>query len=323
MRRLLAFLVLTLILVLQTSGAAIGGEVTMKAICFIPKNHPLVSQTVVWVDQINKELAGTLKINYVGGPEVIPGMQQAEAVRTGVIDIIFNPTAYYQNIFPEGVAFTLSKLSPTEERQPGGFYDLMVERHKNINARYIGRWLWSPFYLWSKNEVKTLEDLKGKKMRTSALYDRFMKAMGIVPVTIPAADTYTALERGTVGGFGWPLLGPRGRGWTRVVKNIIDHPFYNQNCTILMNLDKWNSLSEETQKKIVAITAEFEPKMVDHFQGAIEAEWKELDKIGINRIKFSDEEAKKYLETAYQVEWDELAKKVPDLIQELKRTTGN
>ncbi len=316
-------LVLVVVMGLLSVGSASCGEVTLKAVCFIPKNHPLVSQTLVWVDAINKELKGKLKINYVGGPEVIPGMQQVEALGKGVIDITFNPTAYYQNILPEGSALTLSKLTPTEERKPGGFYDLMVKQHKRINARYLGRWLWSPFYLWSKKEVKSLDDLKGVKMRTSALYDRFMKAIGIVPVTIKSSETYTALERGTVDGFGWPLLGPRARGWTKVVNNIFDHPFYNQNCTILMNLDKWNKLPPDVRKAVEKITAQFEPKMMAHFQAAIKGEWKKLDEAGIHRVKFSGSDAEKYLNTAYAVEWEHLAKKVPDLVAELKKTTGN
>jgi TRAP-type C4-dicarboxylate transport system substrate-binding protein len=305
-------------------NSALAGEVTFKAVAFIPKNHPLMSQTIVWVDMINKELAGKVKINYIGGPEVIPGLQQVEAVRKGVIDIAFNPTAYYQNILPEGGAFILSKYTPTEERKPGGFYDFMVKRHEKINSRYIGRMLWTPFYLWPKEDVKSLDDLKGIKMRTSALYDRFMKALGIVPVTISAGDTYTALERGTVGGFGWPNMGPRQRGWLEVVKNVIDLPFYgSNNITAVMNLDKWNKLPKDVQDQIVSVTTKFEESMYNHFVSATDKEWAELDKAGVNRIKFSEAENKKYIDLAYQVEWDNLAQKVPDIIVELKKVTGN
>ncbi|MEW6261919.1 MAG: TRAP transporter substrate-binding protein DctP [Thermodesulfobacteriota bacterium] len=316
-------LLLVVCLGLICAGIAQAQETTLKGVCFLPKNNALASQTIVWVDQINKELKGKLQINYVGGPEAIPGLQLAEAVRNGVVDVGFAPTAYYQNILPEGVAFTLSKLSPAEERKAGGFYDWMVKAHEKINSMYLGRWLWSPFYLWTKPEVKSIDNLKGLKMRTAALYDRFMKALGMAPVTIASPDTYTALERGTVDGFGWPLLGAREQGWTRVVKNVVDHPFYNQNCTILVNLDKWKTIPADVQKKMAAITAAFEPKMVDHFKKLNEDEWKELEKGGVKRIKFAAAEAKKYLDLAYQVEWDELAKKVPDQIKQLKTITGN
>jgi TRAP-type C4-dicarboxylate transport system substrate-binding protein len=324
MKKTFVIIFLTVVFGILSLNSACAGEVTFKAVAFIPKNHPLMSQTIVWVDMINKELTGKVKINYVGGPEVIPGLQQVEAVRKGVIDIAFNPTAYYQNILPEGGAFILSKYTPTEERKPGGFYDFMVKRHEKINSRYIGRMLWTPFYLWPKEDVKTLDDLKGIKMRTSALYDRFMKALGIVPVTISAGDTYTALERGTVGGFGWPNMGPRQRGWLEVVKNVIDLPFYgSNNITAVMNLDKWNKLPKDVQDQIIAVTTKFEESMYNHFVSATDKEWAELDKAGVNRIKFSEAENKKYIDLAYQVEWDNLAQKVPDLIVELKKVTGN
>ena len=299
-------------------------EMELKAICFIPKNHPLVSQTLVWTDRVNEACKGMLNINYIGGPEIVPGLQQLEAVRKGkMVQVIFYPTAYYQSTFPEGVAFTLSRLTPWEERAPGGFYDFMVERHKGIGVMYIGRWLHSPFYLWSKKDVETLDDLKGMKMRTTALYDRFMKRMGIVPVQIKPADTYTGLERGTVEGFGWPLMGARDKGWTEVCKYIIDHPFYNQNTLILMNLDSWNAIPKKVQEEIISLTADFERDMVAHFEKAIAAEWKKLDDIGVKRITFSPAEAKTYLDAAYDVEWQELNKKVPDLIPQLKKVTGN
>jgi TRAP-type C4-dicarboxylate transport system substrate-binding protein len=324
MKKSVLIIFVAAVLALMPFAAVPAAEVTLKAVAFIPKNHPLMSQTVVWVDMVNKEMTGKVKINYVGGPEVIPGMQQAEAVKNGVIDIAFNPTAYYQNIFPEAGAFILSKYTPTEERKPGGFYDYMVKRHEKINIRYVGRMLWTPFYLWPKREVKTIDDLKGIKMRTSALYDRFMKALGIVPVTIPAGDTYTALERGTVEGFGWPNMGPRQRGWLEVVKNVIDLPFYGSNNILaIMNLDKWKKLPKDVQDQMVAVTAKFEPIMYNHFVQSVNKEWAELDKMGIKRIKFSDAQNKKYIDTAYQVEWDNLSKKVPDQIAELKKNTSS
>lgn len=324
MKKSIIVIFVVAVMVVLSLGSTFAAETTFKAVAFIPKNHPLMSQTIVWADMINKELAGQVKINYVGGPEVIPGMEQVEAVRKGVLDIAFVPTAYYQNILPEGVAFILSKYTAAEERKPGGFYDFMVKRHEKINTRYLGRVLWMPFYLWPKKDVKKLEDLKGIQMRTSALYDRFMKALGIVPVTIPAGDTFTALERGTVEGFGWPNIGPRQRGWLDVVKNIIDLPFYgSNNVVIVMNLDKWNKLPKAVQDKINAMTAKYEPIMYGHFKAGVEKEWTELDKMGIKRIKFSAAENKKYIDLAHQVKWDELAEKVPDLISDLKRVSGN
>jgi predicted ester cyclase len=74
---------------------------------------------------------------------------------------------------------------------------------------------------------------------------------------------------------------------------------------------------------MVAVTAKFEPIMYNHFVQSVNKEWAELDKMGIKRIKFSDAENKKYIDTAYQVEWDNLSKKVPDQVAELKKITSS
>src|SRR5262249_6975494 len=186
-------------------------------------------------------------INYVGGPEVITRFQQPEALRTGVIDVIMSPAGDYQDQVATAPSFVLSKLSPSEERS-SGFYDFMVGEHaKNLNARYLGRVQVSPFYLWTKKAPKTLADLGGLKMRSGVLYDRMMREMGMVPVTINAPEVYTALQSGIADGFGWPVTGPLKRGWLDSVKNDIHLPFFGAiNVVILMNLAKLNDLPPST-----------------------------------------------------------------------------
>ena len=321
MRRFLICMLVVSLLFGFSIHTVLAQEKELKAVCFLPKNHPLAAMTVEWTKRINDYCRGELRVNYLGGSEVIPRLEQVEALRKGVVQVTFSPSAYYQSIFPEGVSYTLSKITPWEERRPGGFYEFMVGRHKKIDVMYLGRWLHGPFYLWLKDPVKTPADLKGRKLRTTALYDRFMKGLGTVPVTISPSETYTALERGTVEGTGWPLIGVRQLGWTEICKYVIDHPFYNQNCTILMNLEVWSRLPQSLQDKVENLTAAFEPYMVGYFDNAIEMEWKEIEKAGMNRITFSSSDAKAYLDMAYVVEWKALEEKVPDLVPILRKLT--
>lgn len=304
------------------SGAA-SAQTSMRAIGFIPKNNPVMAMANGWVGDVNSKLAGKLRINYVGGSEVITRFQQAEALRTGVIDIIFLPSTDYQDQVKVSPAFTLSKLSPSEERK-SGFYDFMVEEHaKHLNAHYIGRVQISPFYLWTKKDPKSLADLKGLKMRSGVLYDRMMREFGMVPVTINAPEVYTALQSGIVDGFGWPVTGPLKLGWLDNVKYVIDLPFYPaSNVVALMNLDKWKALPKETQDALNAATIEFEPKMVKHFDEEQNAEWKAIGP-KVTKVKFSDAENKRYLDTAYDVEWKALQDRAPDAVAKLRKMTGN
>ncbi|OGA53906.1 MAG: hypothetical protein A3G25_05085 [Betaproteobacteria bacterium RIFCSPLOWO2_12_FULL_63_13] len=303
--------------------APANAEESLRAVSFIPKNHPVMVQANAWVKTINGTLAGKLKINFVGGPEVIGRYQQQNALRTAVVDMTLSTVADFQDQIPEVSTFTLSRISPAEERK-SGFYDLMVASFEKVNARYIGRLQYGDFYMYTKSKPASLADLKGLKMRTGSLYDKFMRALGMVPVTINAPETYTALEGGTVDGLAWPVFGMRKLGWTRQGKYVIDLPFYGtSNVVALMNLDRWKKLPPDVRKTMIDTTAAFEPKMVKYFQDEQQKEWKELDKV-VTRVKFSEAENKKYLDTGYEVEWEAIAKRVsPEMLARLRKVSGN
>ena len=313
----------SLMLTTSLAASAATAQTTLRAVGFIPKNDPVLAMANAWVSEVNSKLSGKLRINYVGGSEVITRFQQPEALRTGVIDVIFVPSGDYQDQVKTSPAFVLSKISPSEERK-SGFYNFMLEEHaKHLNTRYIGRMQVSPFYLWTKKEPKTLADLSGLKMRSGVLYDRLMREFGMVPVTINAPEVYTALGSGIVDGFGWPVTGPLKRGWLDTVKYVIDLPFYPaSNVVALVNLDKWKALPKETQDALDQLTVEFEPKMVKHFDDENENEWKAIGS-KVTKLKFSDAENKRYLDAAYNVEWKALQDRAPDAIAKLRTLTGN
>ncbi|HEY5896727.1 MAG TPA: TRAP transporter substrate-binding protein DctP [Burkholderiales bacterium] len=304
-------------------SASVSAQETMRAVSFVPKNHPVMTQANAWTDLVNGKLKGKLAINYVGGPEVIGRFQQQNAVRTGVVDMTYSVTADFQDELPEVSAFTLSRLGPAEERK-SGFYEAMVKSFEKMNLRYIGRLQYGGFYFWTKKKPATLADLKGLKMRTGALYDKMMKELGMVPVTINQPEVYTALEQGTVDGLAWPVFGVRSAGWTRHVKYVIDIPFYStSNVIALMTLDKWKKLAPDVQKSVLEVTADFEPKMVAYYQGEEQKEWKDIGN-SVARVKFSEAENKKYLDTAYEVEWAAIGKRVsPETLAQLRKLSGN
>ena len=305
------------------NSEVVAQPMELKGLTFVPKNHPIAAMIPVWIDRVNAELKDVIKINFVGGPEVIPAFDQAEALRKGIIQVGFLPAAYYGGLLPEADAISLSRYDFKKEREQGGIWEYLVERHKTINMMLLGTWIYDPFYLRVKKPVKVLDDLKGLKMRTAAKYDKMMIKLGIVPVTVQFGETFTALQRGVVEGFGWSVLGPREWGWLEHCKYLIDIPFYaRQNTLILINLDVWNKLSKKDQDKIIDITIKYEPDMKAYFDKAIEKEFQEWDKMGIQRVKFSPEDTKKFIDTSITAHWEDLDKKVPEIAKEMKKRMG-
>lgn len=304
-------------------AAAAGKDpVVLKAVCFLPKTHTLSAMTVEWVNRVNAMFPEDLKIEYRGGPETIPSVEQVEALRKGIIDINFNVGSYYAPQGAEFNSFQLSKLTPLEERK-SGFYDYMVKAHEKIGARYLGRWLHGGFYMYLKEQIKSLDDLKGKKIRTGPLYVFFLNKLGAAPVSIKPSDVYTSLERGVAEGFCWPILGARESGWTEICKQIIDQSFYEGDGTILVNSKKWDSLPGPVREKILQMMPKYEEDMVKYYDDAIMKERDLMTKAGCHFYKLDPKEAAKFTQLAYDAWWEFMMTKIPDLVPNLKKMTGN
>jgi TRAP-type C4-dicarboxylate transport system substrate-binding protein len=313
-------------------GAALGlavllqggvqAQETMRAVGFTARNDQVLEQAGVWAREVNQRFANELRINYVGGPEVIGRFQQIEALINGVVDVVFAPANDYQDRLPVSGAFVLSRLSPSEERR-SGFYDFMVEEHRKIGLRYLGRIQVSPFYLWTRTQPRRLEDLRGLRMRTGVLYDRLMREFGMVPVTINAPEVFTALESGVVDGFGWPVAGNLRRGWLDRIRYVIDLPFFGaSNVVILMNQRRFDALPQAVQQRLIQFTAEFEPRMVEHFERFNAEEWRQIGD-RVTRVRFSDEENRRFIDTAYELEWRALRERAPEQVDRIRQLSGN
>lgn len=293
--------------------------VELKMATFLPKDD--VNHTAWWafVDEVNKKSKGEVVIKFIGGPEAIPAFKQFEAARTGVVDIIFGCEAYYGGTVT-GAAYThLTRLTPSEERKIG-YYDLRVDLLKKHNLHYLGRAEFGPwFHLFTNKFVKRPQEMAGQKIRTSATYEPFVKALGAIPITLPGSDVYTALERGVVDGYAWSVLGNVSMGWAEVCKFIIEPRIYSMNIEALINLDTWNRLSKPIQKLMSDLMIENETKFIKVFEELGEKELKAMEAKGMKFIKFSPEDTKWYVDLAYKAGWDEVLKKSPDLGPKLKK----
>lgn len=314
--------ILTIVMVLSVwtgSYQAQAKETVLKMVTFLPKDDVNLTAWRAYVDEVNKRSKGELVIKFIGGPEAIPSFKQFEAMRTGVVDMIFGCESYYGGAVT-GAAYThLSRLTPPEERK-SGYYNLRVEILKKHNVFYLGRpehGVW--FHIFTNKLIKRPQGLAGQKIRTSATYEPFVKMIGAVPITLPGAEVYTALERGVVDGYAWSVLGNISMGWPEVCKYIIEPKIYAMNLENLINLDTWNKLPKPMQTLMANLMIENEEKYEKVFMELGEKELKAMQDKGMKLIKFSPEDTKWYVDMAYKAGWDEVVKKSPDLGAKLKK----
>jgi len=292
-------------LTLGYSAEAASDPIVIKSACFLPATHSIGGIVPSYATMINKACGGSIKWKHLGGPEVLPGLQQFGALKRGVLDASFLVTAFYFGEVPDAYSVYLSEIS-NEEEWNSGARALIDKIHQEKGIKVLGRWLsYMPFYIWVNKPIKRPQDLAGIKLRGGGVcYDPLFKALGATPVQIPPPDVYNALERGIIAGFGWPMQGVSDFGWVEVTKYCIEHPFYeHNNGLLLMNLDKWNSLPKDLQKTITQATRAWEPEMEAYHKAEWEKYRKKFIEAGGTFIKFSEADAAYYKKLAYEEPW--------------------
>ncbi len=115
----------------------------------------------------------------------------------------------------------------------------------------------SEVFLHSRKPVRTIDDLKGLKVRTSGAWLEIVNQLGASAVTMPGAEVYTSLERGTIDASEWGTLSINvPMGLHKIAKYVVV-PGIHQPVSIgelLINKDAWEKISER-DKELVALAA--------------------------------------------------------------------
>ncbi|MBM3505855.1 MAG: ABC transporter substrate-binding protein [Alphaproteobacteria bacterium] len=287
-------------------------EVTLKGASAFDAKSRFSAKFEAMVDRINAEGKGTVQINYLGGgAKVMSPFQLGNAVKTGVVDIAQVPGAFYVSLVPEADTMKLSQLSMAEMRKNGA-YDYFERLHnEKINAHLLARTTGHvPFYLYTNKPIDK-PDLTGLKMRVTPIYQAFFAAMGATTVTTAPGEVYTALERGTVDGYGFnPSIVEF--GWQAVTKFRLDIPFYEADLYVLVNLDTWKKLTPG-QKGVIEKHARWaEESAASEEPASVRSDLDKQAAAGIKAITFTPENRKKFLDLAYEEGWKGAIKANPE-----------
>ncbi len=263
-----------------------------------------------------KEDESVVKLKYIGGPEVTPNRKQGPAMKRGLIDIIMSPSTYYATLVPEARLTGIATVSPQQWRKNGG-YDMMSKAWaKRMNGKILawGHFYgFSQFYIWLKEKPKLSKktgiDLRGVKVRSTALYTPFFKAMGATTKGISPAEVYTALERGVVDGLAWPEGGVAFRGWQKFIKYRVEPGFFRTTTMVTMNLDKFKSLPKKAQDQLVAAGLHLEKVSGQILKKYADIDNAKIFKDGVQQFKLPPEYAKAYLKTIIDANWADAAKR--------------
>ena len=183
--------------------------------------------------------------------EIVPGLQAADAVSSGTVEMCHTASYYYFGKDPTyalgtSVPFGLNSRMMTAWLQHGGGSELLNDFYKkaNIIAFAAGN-TGCQMGGWYRKEIKTPQDLSGLKMRIGGFAGQVLTKLGVVPQQLAGGDIYPALEKGTIDAAEW--VGPyddEKLGFQKVAQYYYYPGWWEGGPTLhnFININKWNEL---------------------------------------------------------------------------------
>lgn len=216
-------------------------------------------------NRISQLTGGKFQIRVFAGGEIVPGTQVLDAVQNGTVECGHSCGYYYVGKnkafgFDTSVPFGLTSRQQAAWMYYGNGLKLLRELYAQYNiVNFPGGNTGTQMGGWFRNEVKSLADLKGLKMRIPGLGGEVMARLGAVPQTIAGGDIYPALEKGTIDATEW--VGPyddEKLGFYKVAKHYYYPGFWEPGpqITFFVNTKEWAKLPKEYQAAFEAAAAE-------------------------------------------------------------------
>ena len=274
-----------------------------------------------WVKKVEEATKGRVKIEIYPSQTLVRGLDMWKAVKSGVVDMGWCFHGYWPEMTPLADVMTLPGL-PFATAEKGSevlwkLYEKFPELQREFSElQPLMLWTSNPYFLvTAKKQVKTLEDLKGLKLRvTGGPPTDQVKALGAVPTLIPMPDNYLALDKGVIDGMAAPWEAIHGFRLYEVVKYYTMVPLSAVYFSLCMNKQKWQSLPADVQGAIMSVSGQEGSKFWGrNFFDTAEQGVLERVKAGnyeMNRYVLPPEEIARWNKIAGQPIWDEWVKKM-------------
>jgi TRAP-type C4-dicarboxylate transport system substrate-binding protein len=249
-----------------------------------------------FADIISADTKGRLKLIVHEG--LVPDRRVIEGVRDGTVDMGTQIVLYRAELallnFVALPFIPREKLPEIVAQMRPTFSKLIYEKQDVV---LLGYGYWAKQRLMTKHPARTLEDLKGYKIRVSNPETlELLKAAGASPIFMPMSEVYPALQRGVIDGGITSLEGVMGNKWYEVLKYVNDWPIGNGSYIWVANKKSWTALPRDLQNQLLKL---FKEKYeMATFTGGLkddERQQRQLESFGVQFVKPEAGEVRKYL----------------------------
>lgn len=289
----------------------------------------------VFCNTVNTLSKGELVIEPYAAGVLSPVFDTFDNVANGVVEAGMAYSAYWTGKDP-GFTLTTRPGCPLSTFAEGAYLeskltDYYTKLYAKHGITFLGYIQVSPMYeqLMSVTPIRKLEDVKGKKIRTSGFGALYYRALGATTVSLSAPEIYTAFQTKNIDAAEWTFWDDNMRmGFHEVSLYVLDPALHNGTCDYLplfVNPAKWKKLPKHLQDIVMIARdrARYEALLIYvdeviarekwHAKSNIEfvrwsaADEKKARQIGLKLVKdecAKSAEGKKYLEIYRNTLWE-------------------
>ena len=229
---------------------------------FFPPGHIQSKLAEAWCKEVEKRTNGEVAVEYFPGQTLTKARQVYDGVVEGISDVGFSVLAYTRGRFPVMAAVDLP-LGYTSGKVATKVINAVYQKFmpkELMDTQVMYLHAHGPGLIHTKSKpVYKMEDMKGLKFRGHGTSALVVEALGGTPVPKPMPETYQMLQKGVVDGAVYPF--EANKGWKLgEVTRFVTADFtaaYTTSFFVVMNKDKWNSLSAGNRKIIEQINMEW------------------------------------------------------------------
>ncbi|KUP90798.1 TRAP transporter substrate-binding protein [Tritonibacter horizontis] len=224
-----------------------------------------------WTERVGAMTGGRVEIELLPVGSVVEYNETQDAVGAGILDGHITDVSYFSGKDPAFglIANPIGAWSSPEEMfrfmRYGGGNELMAELEAPYNLHFVGATTTGLEGFVSKKPLEGVDDLKGLKVRApEGLIQQVFAAAGAVPVNLPYAEVFTALDKGVIDAADSTVFSTNQAQGLHDAGNHPVYPGFHSMplVEVSMNLDKWNSLPEDLQEILTVSVRDLASDMV-------------------------------------------------------------
>ncbi|MCP5368509.1 MAG: C4-dicarboxylate TRAP transporter substrate-binding protein [Hyphomicrobiales bacterium] len=223
---------------------------------YLSPKHSTTPELVKYFEAVEKDTNGSIDWEWHFASSLLGIKDIPSGVRDGIADGGYFVGALVPSEMPVDAYLTdFSLMNDDAVAMTGVINELVLlrcpecddEYRNRFNVQFLGSYAPTDYVFQCKEEFRTMADFKGQKIRAFGGWSDLIKAMGGIPVSIPANEMYEAMSRGIIACAPHSITNQKTRSMGEVAHYIILNSVggYFGGSLINLRTEKWDKLTPQ------------------------------------------------------------------------------